>query len=422
MITADQKIVPKGWQIKSIDDVALVFKGQGLSKDKLEPLGKNKCILYGQLFTTYNEVIQDVVSKTNFDEGVRSQSGDILMPGSTTTKAEDLAIASVIFEENVLLGGDINILRKKENLYDPTFLAYYLTHYKKKEIGSFGQGITIIHLYGRDIKKLGLILPPLSEQKKIAEILTTVDLEIEKTDEIILQTEKLKNGLTQKLFTRGINHKKFKSTKLGDVPENWSVVSIKDAPLQLIDGDRGVNYPKLSDFSSGGYCLFLNNKNIKDDHFVFSNMQFITREKDESLRKGKLERFDVVLTTRGTVGNVAFYDEKVTFENIRINSGMILLRAHEDLSPPFLYHLMKSPLMKQRYSDVASGSAQPQLPIRSLEQIYIPIPPEDEQEEIVNICEILDAKVLENAQYKEYLTSLKKGLMQDLLSGKVRTI
>ena len=99
---------------------------------------------------------------------------------------------------------------------------------------------------------------------------------------------------------------------------------------------------------------------------------------------------------------------------------MILLRACENLSPSFLYHLMKSPLMKKRYSDVASGSAQPQLPIRSLEQIYIPIPPEDEQEEIVNICETLDVKVLVNTQYKEYLTNFKKGLMQDLLSGKVR--
>jgi restriction endonuclease S subunit len=204
------------------------------------------------------------------------------------------------------------------------------------------------------------------------------------------------------------------------VPEDWDVVTIKDAPLKLIDGDRGVNYPKLSDFTSGGYCLFLNNKNIKNDRFVFSDIQFVSREKDELLRKGKLKRLDVVLTTRGTVGNVAFHDNNVAFENIRINSGMILLRACEELNPDFLYHLMKSPFMKKRYADVVSGSAQPQLPIRSLQQIYIPIPPEDEQEKIVEISQAIDEKISINNNYKKILIKLKKGLTQDLLSGKVR--
>lgn len=419
--TLVQKNIPSGWQSIFVDDLCYVMKGQGLSKKYVDPSGKNKCILYGELFTTYNEVIKDVKSKTNSNEGVLSVGGDILVPGSTTTVARDLAIASSLNEDNVLLGGDINILRKKDDYYDSNFLAYYLTHYKKDEIGKLGQGTTIVHLYGSNIKNLEVIIPKdVKEQQKIAVILGAVDEDIAKTQEVIATTEKLKRGLMQQLFSRGIGYTKFKETKIGQIPEDWEVVAIKDAPIKLIDGDRGVNYPGLSDFTSGGYCLFLNNKNIKNDQFVFSDIQFISREKDEKLRKGKLQRLDVVLTTRGTVGNVAFYDKSVTFENIRINSGMILLRAFEEISPAYLYHLMKSPFMKKRYAEVVSGSAQPQLPIRSLEQIFIPIPLEDEQEKIVKISQSIDEKISVNKKLKAKLTTLKKGLMQDLLSGKVR--
>ncbi|MFA4996478.1 MAG: restriction endonuclease subunit S [Patescibacteria group bacterium] len=390
---------PKGWSIKQIGDLLDFERPDNyiVESEIYSPQNKTPVLTANKSF---------VLGYTNEDFGIYKNIPAIIFDDFTT----DSKFVDFPFK---IKSSAIKILKSKEEDSDLRFvhelmksINFQIANHKRHYISQY--------------QYLEVAVPPVNEQKKIAEILSTVDLEIEKTDEIILQTEKLKNGLTQKLFTKGVNHKKFKSTKLGDIPEDWSVVSIKNAPLQLIDGDRGINYPKLSDFSSGGYCLFLNNKNIKDDHFVFSNMQFITREKDELLKKGKLERLDVVLTTRGTVGNVAFYDEKVTFENIRINSGMILLRACEELSSSFLYHLMKSPLMKKRYLGVASGSAQPQLPIRSLEQIYIPIPPEDEQEEIVNICKTLDVKVLENAQYKEYLTILKKGLMQDLLSGNKR--
>lgn len=307
-----------------------------------------------------------------------------------------------------------------EEVYPP-YLFQYL--YANRSI--FAQnavGSTVKSLRLPIIQKVPVLLPTYKEQEKIAEILTNVDEGIQKTDEIIVATEKLKNGLMQQFFTRGIGHTKFKKTKIGDVPESWSVVAVKDAPIQFIDGDRGTNYPKLSEFSTNEYCLFLNNKNIKEDRFLFADTQFITREKDESLRKGKLHRHDVVLTTRGTVGNVAYYGEDVSFDNIRINSGMILLRASGDLSSKYLYHLMKSPLLKKRYGEVVSGSAQPQLPIRSLEQIHIPIPPKEEQERIIKMSEAMDDKLEINHKLKAKLTLLKKGLTQDLLSGKVRII
>lgn len=127
----------------------------------------------------------------------------------------------------------------------------------------------------------------------------------------------------------------------------WETVPVAEAPLEIIDGDRGINYPKQEDFYSAGDCLFLNTGNVTTTGFNFANRSFITKEKDAALRKGKLKRHDVVLTTRGTVGNVALFDDSIPLEHIRINSGMVLLRADESrLWPRFLFQFVRSPLFK----------------------------------------------------------------------------
>ena len=100
------------------------------------------------------------------------------------------------------------------------------------------------------------------------------------------------------------------------MPGEWHVVSLADAPVQIIDGDRGKNYPKRSDFSGQGHCLFLNASNVTAQGFNFSQCMYITEEKDQALRKGKLERNDVIMTTRGTVGNVAFYSDDISFDHV----------------------------------------------------------------------------------------------------------
>jgi len=116
------------WEEVSLDKLFDFKKGQELSKEKLDENGIFECILYGELYTTYSEVIKQIKSKTNIDEGIKSKIDDILIPASTTTSAIDLAIASTIQKDNVLLGGDINILRKKKNNINGEFIAKYLTH------------------------------------------------------------------------------------------------------------------------------------------------------------------------------------------------------------------------------------------------------------------------------------------------------
>ena len=190
------------WEVKNLGEIADILKGSGLSKGKLDPSGKNKCILYGELFTTYKQVIEHVVSRTNSMEGRLSKYGDILMPGSTTTVGIDLATASALLEDNVLLGGDIIILRKKDDSYNSEFLARYLTQIKKHAISELAQGITIIHLYGSNMINLELRLPStIEEQGAISAVLSDMDDEIAALEQRREKNRAIKQGMMQALLT-----------------------------------------------------------------------------------------------------------------------------------------------------------------------------------------------------------------------------
>ena len=206
----------------------------------------------------------------------------------------------------------------------------------------------------------------------------------------------------------------------------WKNVLFENAPLEIIDGDRGVNYPKQSDFMTSGYCLFLNAGNVTESGFNFSDCSFISEEKDNKLRKGKLDRHDIVLTTRGTVGNLAFYDEKVSFQNIRLNSGMVIIRPDKNkIFPRYLYFVLKSSLFKEQVISLTTGSAQPQLPIRDIKRIEFPLPPLPEQRTIAGILGALDDKSEVNRRINATLESMARAVFQELVKntdGEEKTI
>jgi len=170
----------------------------------------------------------------------------------------------------------------------------------------------------------------------------------------------------------------------------WKECKLGEAPFEIIDGDRGKNYPKKHEFFENGYCLFLNTKNVTNSGFVFTELNFITKEKNDLLRKGKLKRYDLVLTTRGTVGNVGFYNKNIVFENIRINSGMVIIRPN-GIDEQFSYQLFK--YLKKDFETFTTGSAQPQLPIRDLKEMSFLLPPLLEQKAIASILSSLDDKI-----------------------------
>ena len=177
----------------------------------------------------------------------------------------------------------------------------------------------------------------------------------------------------------------------------WKKVKLGDV-CQIIDGDRGKNYPKNHEFFGSGYCLFLNTGNVTKEGFSFANNQFITKEKDELLRKGKIQRGDLILTTRGTVGNIAYYTNHIKYENVRINSGMVILRVNkENVDASFLYQLVRSKESRTYINSFCTGSAQPQLPIKNLSQICFEIPSLSTQHRIATILSRYDS-LIENYQ------------------------
>lgn len=199
---------------------------------------------------------------------------------------------------------------------------------------------------------------------------------------------------------------------------DWEVVSLSQGPIEIIDGDRGANYPKQSDFSDRGHCLFLNASNVSRHGFDFSSRAFVSQQKDNELRKGKMTRDDLVITTRGTLGNVAYFDEKVPFENMRINSGMVILRPNlKKIEPRYLYLFLRSNAFLAQVDELRSGSAQPQLPIRDMSRILMPLPPLAEQRSISEILGTLDDKIELNRRMNETLEAMARSLFKSWFVG-----
>ena len=193
---------------------------------------------------------------------------------------------------------------------------------------------------------------------------------------------------------------------------------LSDLDIQVIDGDRGVNYPKEKDFSEKGFCLFLNAKNVTDNGFKFDICQFISEEKDLILGNGKLNRLDIVLTTRGTVGNIAFYDENIPFEHIRINSGMVLLRNQDyNIDHKYLHHFLKSSFLKEQIERISFGSAQPQLTVKTINSIEISYPQQKEtQRKIARILSTADAVIEKTQAAIVKYKAIKQGMLNDLFT------
>ena len=212
-----------------------------------------------------------------------------------------------------------------------------------------------------DLCRIKLPVPSYARQCEIVESYRAI------TDRIALKRAENDNlaNTEQAILVETVINNHTVPTALGDL-------------VDFIDGDRGKNYPTFDEFTSTGYCLFLNASNVTSTGFNFDNCMFVSEEKDKLMNKGHLSPYDIVLTSRGTIGNVALYDKHIKYENARINSGMLIIRPKtKRLSPYFIYALLKSSYMKAAVERFKSGSAQPQLPIKDLQKITFEIPESD---------------------------------------------
>ena len=194
----------------------------------------------------------------------------------------------------------------------------------------------------------------------------------------------------------------------------YELTLLENAEIEVIDGDRGKNYPHQSELQDNGFCLFLSAKNVTKTGFVFDETQYISKEKDELLNNGKLGRGDIVITTRGTIGNVALYSAKVSYDNIRINSGMLIIRCGKNISNQYLYQALRSDWFQRQIMAVQSGSAQPQLPKSHFLKMSIPLPILSIQQKIANVLQALDDKIELNSAINNNLSVLLQAIYQKL--------
>ena len=204
------------WISRKLFQLVEFSKGNILAKSDLTETGNYPCILYGQLYTKYNEVIRKIYSKTNRNGNniPKSKKGDVLIPSSGETPI-DISTSSCIQIDNVLLGGDINILRPIS--CDGRFLSYLINNNKKTEIAKVAQGHSVVHLYNDNLKQVSVNIPSIQEQKRISDTLELLDKKIE------LQTKKIEDLKLFKLYTKNQIFKDYDEIfKLKDILVKWN--------------------------------------------------------------------------------------------------------------------------------------------------------------------------------------------------------
>ena len=303
------------------------------------------------------------------------------------------------------------ILRTNEFL-SPYFLKTFLeSDYGQKNIFKDQAGQTREALNLDQIKSFNIGIPCIEEQKKLTQFFRLITQRVNLQQEKIRELEELKKGMMQKVFSQEI---RFKDEDGGDFGK-WEEKRLHEI-VEVIDGDRGKSYPGEHDFSDDGYCLFLNTKNVTKNGFNFERESFITKEKHEKMRKGTLRRNDIVMTSRGSIGNIVLYTDTIPYEIVRINSAMLIIRNKDILMDVFfLEQLLKSRVISNFVNTSSVGSAQPHIKVKDLNSLKVTIPSDlREQYKIAGILRIIEKKIKKEKEKLMILESQKKGFMQGM--------
>ena len=402
----------QGWKLKILGEIAEVHSGGTPLTSRNEYwFGDIPWYSSGELNETFTKTPKQLITP----KGLEESNAKIFPNGSLLIGMYDTAALKMsILDRDAAFNQAIAGVKPNENI-DLKFILFAINS-RRVEILNLRRGVRQKNLSLAKIKNIALPIPPLPEQKRIVAIL---DEAFEGIERAIANTEKnLANS--RELFESYLNAIFIQK---GD---GWVEKKLGDSELiQIIDGDRGTNYPQKSDFLNAGHCLFLNTKNVRPDGFNFETTMFITEEKDNFLRKGKLKRRDVILTTRGTIGNIAIYNDSVEFEHIRINSGMLIFRPNENLiKSEYLFEILRSSIMKSQIEKFTSGAAQPQLPIKTLVSFSFPVPISlEEQSRIVsNLQELSTETQRLETIYRQKLVALnelKQSILQKAFTGEL---
>ena len=323
------------WKETKLEKIAEITKGSGISKDQLSEHG-SPCILYGELYTKYkSEIINEVYSRTELDSSllVKSKANDVIIPCSGET-AIDISTARCVPFNNILLGGDLNIIRLKNN--DGGFFAYQLNGTRKKDIARVAQGVSVVHLYGENLKHIRVYHPAIEEQKKITRLLSLIDERIATQNKII---EKLQS------LIKGLNDHILKNIE-GD---------------QVCFADLGEAYGGLSGKSGDDFGCgdpFITYMNVYQNTYISENdyelVQIAPDEKQNSVQYGDA-LFTLSSETPEEVGMGAVYLGKS--QKLYLNSFCFGVHFHGNrVLPQYIAHFISSTSFRKAIYPLAQGS------------------------------------------------------------------
>lgn len=409
------------WDKTELGLHANFYKGNGLPKNALKDNGKYNCIHYGQLFTHYSEAITKIKSKTDY-LGVLGCINDVLMPTSDVTP-NGLAKASCLHMNNVVIGGDILIIRPKTEL-DGTFLSFVIKN-SEKQILSLTTGSTVFHLYAKDMEKFKFLIPKNKiEQEKIAKSLLSANNTINYLQKVIEKKELILNGVMQELLsgkkrvlgsTNNLREVEVNG-KMNKIPDDWSVEKVRGNVI-IINGFSFAKSQMLNENIDNSIPI-LKIGNIQNNKIV-NNIGV-----GQNYFKGDIKEIyypiykDLIIGLSGAnAGKSGVYNSK---EKSVLNQRNAIIRVSTNKinQDYFNFYWLNnlSGVLKKGIED----SAIPNISSEKIANMEIVLPKKEEQEKIANILLAMEKEIDKLKVKLKKLKLIKKGMEEQLLTGKIR--
>ncbi|KKH50584.1 restriction endonuclease subunit S [Methanosarcina sp. 1.H.A.2.2] len=410
-------VIPEDWEVISLKEITDFHKQGYYTKEKYVENGVKflRITDIDNRGNIKNETMPSLnISKTDY-ENYKLESGDFAFARSGAIGRVGL----VRNNEETIFGSYIIKFKFNQEVTDNEFfIRYFNGDIFRKELFKMIQGASNQNVNAENIKRCNIILPTLKEQQKIASILSKVDEQIEQTEQIIEKTEILKKGLMQKLLTKGIGHTKFKKTELGEIPEEWSIEKLGVLCELITKGttpttvgfsyqNTGINFVKIESISASG-------------NFLLNMFSHISENANKALKRSILKDRDLLFSIAGALGRVAIVNSEILPANT--NQALAIIRLKEDQKKDikYVYFYLKGPQIQKHIDRINVQSAQANLSLENINNFKIALPQKEEQQKITSILSKVDSQIRDNQNYLTRLQELKKGLMQDLLTGKVR--
>jgi len=379
-------VIPKGWKLVSLKEIAELKNGERPLMDNMGSIpiyGAN-----GIMGQSYDSLVN---KDYTIIIGRIGASGEIY-----------LAKGKIWVSDNAIYTNDY----RKKDIFLP-FLYFLLLF---RDLGQYSTKTTHPIITQNFLKNFRIILPPYPEQKKIAEVLSTVDQAIEKVGEAIEKTQRLKKGLMQELLTKGIGHKEFKDTEIRMIPKNWGVRKIEEISLDFVSG--GTPSTPNKKYWNGDIpwmtSAFITEREIR------AGQRYITKEGLKNSATNIVPKDNLVVATRVGIGKAAI--NRIDLAISQDLTGVIIDKKQG--YPEFLYWALTN--SETKLKSLAQGSTIKRILREGLGKIKLPLPPLPEQQKIAEILASVDKRLELLREKKERLQRTKKGLMNDLLTGKRR--